>query len=90
MEPCTMPRIVNLKGRDAVDALSEFIQELQRQRERELTDKQIDALIRIASELISNIEAQTRTDAAVPQIVQLDPPTPLKRMGSPLTKVYLC
>jgi hypothetical protein len=90
MEPFTMPKIVPLKGRDAVTALSEFIEELQRQRGQALTDKQIDVLIRIASELISNIEAQTKMDAVVPQRARLAPADSLKRTVGPLTKVYLC
>jgi hypothetical protein len=47
-----------------------FIDELEEKRGEELTDRQTDALIRIAKELISAIEAESRTRAAGEPAVQ--------------------
>lgn len=90
MEPLKMPKTVYLKGREAVIALSEFIDELEKQRGKTLTDKQTEALIRIANELISNIEAQIKTEAAIPQTEQLSTIVSPKRLASPLTKFFFC
>ena len=56
MEPIEIPKFPRLHGKRAVKGLHDFIEELEERRGEELTDKQIDALTRIARELISTIE----------------------------------
>jgi len=85
MQPIKKPKIVYLKGKEAVEALSTFIDELEKQRGEELTNKQTDALIRIANELITSIEAQIKTNAT-PQREYLPLTAHIKRMINPLTK----
>jgi hypothetical protein len=57
-----IPEFPVLQGEKAITALSEFISELETQKSEELTDKQTDALIRVAKGLISSIkQEQTST-----------------------------
>lgn len=85
MQPIRKPKIVYLKGKEAVEALSTFIDDLENQRGGELTDKQTDALIRVANELIASIEAQIKTNTT-PQREHLPLTAHIRRMLSPLTK----
>ncbi len=85
MKPIKMPKIVCLKGKEAVAALSTFIDELEKQRGKELTDKQTDALIRIANELITHLTAETQTDNFV-QRHCLKPSYYIKRIVEPIAK----
>lgn len=80
-----MPKIVYLRGREAVEALSTFVHELEKQRGKELTDKQVDALIRIAHELSTCIEAQIQTNTVF-QREYLNPGYYFRGMISPLAK----
>ena len=83
-----MPKIVYLRGKKAVEALSTFVNELEKQRGKELTDKQVDALIRIANELITCIEAQIQTNTVF-QREYLNPSYYIGTMVGPLTK-FIC
>jgi len=85
MKPIKMPKVVYLKGKAAVKALSTFVDELEEKRGKELTDKQTDALIRIANELSSSIKAQIQAETIVREFYP--PPTcAFKRLVRPLTK----
>lgn len=53
-----IPEFLVLRGEKAVKALCDFISELEEQRGKELTEKQTDALIKLARGLISSIEAE--------------------------------
>lgn len=64
MEPFEFPEVRRLHGRKAVRNLHEFIKELEERRGEELTDKQTNALIRVAEELISAIEGERKMCAA--------------------------
>ncbi len=55
-----IPEFPVLRGPEAMEALHGFIDELEEERGKELTDKQTNALIMIANGLISSIEAETR------------------------------
>jgi len=56
MQPIEIPEFPRLHGKKAIKGLHDFVEELEERRGQELTDKQIDALTRIARELISTIE----------------------------------
>ncbi len=85
MQPINKPKIVYLRGKEAVEALSTFIDELKKQRGGELTDKQTDALIRIANELITSIEAQIKTNT-IAERECLPLTAHIRRLINPLTK----
>ncbi len=86
MKPVRIPKIVYLRGKDAIEALSTFVDELEEKRGSELTDKQTDALIRIARELSSSIEARIRAETRVKE-GYLPPQCAFKRIIRPLTKL---
>lgn len=58
MEPIEIPEFPKLRGEEAIEALYDFVDELEDQRGKELTDKQTTALIKFAWGLISSIEAE--------------------------------
>lgn len=58
MQLIEIPEFVILRGEEAIEALSGFIDELEQQRGQTLTDKQTDALIKLARGLISSIETE--------------------------------
>jgi hypothetical protein len=60
MQPIEIPEFEILRGEKAIDALYVFINELEEQRDKELTDKQTNALIKLANGLISSIETKPR------------------------------
>jgi len=62
MQPIEIPEFEILRGEKAIEALNVFINELEGQRDKELTDKQTNALIKMAKGLISSIEAETRLE----------------------------
>lgn len=85
MKPIKMPKIVCLRGKEAVEALSTYIEELEKQRGKELTDKQTDALIRIANELITHLTAETQTGNFIQRHCS-KPGYYIKRIVEPITK----
>ncbi len=58
MRQIEIPKTVVLHGEKAINALYDFISELETQKSQELTEKQTAALIRVAKGLISSIEAE--------------------------------
>jgi len=58
MQPIEIPEFTRLRGEKAIKALYTFINELEEQRGKELTDKQTTALIKLAEGLISSIKAE--------------------------------
>jgi hypothetical protein len=61
MQLIDIPESPRLRGEKAIEALYDFVDELEKQRSEELTDKQTTALIKFARGLISSIEAETRS-----------------------------
>lgn len=57
MQYFEMPELSVLRGEDAVSALQEYIDELEKNGDENLTESQTKALIRLAKGLISTIEA---------------------------------
>jgi len=64
MQPIEIPKFPILRGEEAIEALYDFINELKEGRGKELTDKQTNALVKLAEELISSIEAETQFHAS--------------------------
>ncbi len=64
MQHIEIPEFPVLRGEKAIKALYDFIDELEEQRGKELTEKQTTALIKFARGLISSIEAETRSDTS--------------------------
>jgi hypothetical protein len=54
-----IPELVSLRGDKAIEALQELIREFQQQKGKELTEKQAEALVKIANQLIWSIKAET-------------------------------
>ena len=75
-----IPDFPILRGEKAIKALYDFINELEEQRGKELTDKQTDALIKLAHGLISSIEEETRWRPSMPFGKLI--PKPVKRLFS--------
>jgi len=74
MQPIEIPEFPRLRGEEAIVALYDFVNELEEQRGKELTDKQIAALINFAWGLISSIETEKRLDTSnkeTPFVTQL-------------------
>ena len=61
MQFVEIPEFPRLRGQKAVEALCDFVDELEEQRGEELTDKQTTALIKFARGLISSIEVEMRS-----------------------------
>jgi len=64
MQFIEVPEFPRLRGQKAVEALCDFVDELEEQRGEELTDKQTTALIKFARGLISSIEVELRSSIA--------------------------
>lgn len=64
MQPIEIPDFQVLRGEEAVKALRDYIEELEKQKGDELTDKQTAALIKLAKGLISSIETETPASAS--------------------------
>lgn len=58
MQFIEIPEFPKLRGEKAIEALYDFVDELEKQRDKELTDKQTTVLIKFAWGLISSIEAE--------------------------------
>lgn len=61
MQALEIPEFPVLRGEKAIKALHDFINELEEQRGKELTEKQTASLIRLAKGLISSIETETQS-----------------------------
>lgn len=64
MQPIMVPEFPRFCGEKAIETLYDFINELEEQRGKELTEKQTAALIKFARGLISSIEAETRSSTS--------------------------
>jgi len=62
MQHVKIPEFPILRGEEAIEALQEFVRELEEQRGKELTDKQITALTKLSFGLISSIQAENRSN----------------------------
>ena len=60
MQFIEIPEFPRLRGEKAVEALYDFVNELEEQRGKELTDNQTTALIKFACGLVSSIEAENQ------------------------------
>ena len=60
MQFIEIPEFPRLRGEKAIEALYDFVSELEEQRGKELTDKQTTALVKFAWGLISSIEAENQ------------------------------
>jgi len=58
MQFIEVPEFPRLRGEKAIEALYDFVNELEEQRGKELTDKQAAALIKFAKGLILSIEEE--------------------------------
>ena len=59
-----IPEFPRLRGEKAIEALCDFINELEEQRGKELTDKQTTTLIKFAKGLILSIEEEKLLDTS--------------------------
>jgi len=64
MELLEIPEFPGLRGKEAIQALHDFINELEEQRGKELTEKQTTALIKLTKGLISSIEAEVQSNTS--------------------------
>lgn len=67
-----IPEISILRGDKALKALYDFIDELENQGEKELTEKQTAALIKFAKGLISTIETETQLVTSEKDVRKMD------------------
>jgi hypothetical protein len=58
MDFIEVPEFPRLRGEEAIEALCDFVKELEEERDKELTEKQTMALIKFAWGLISSIETE--------------------------------
>jgi len=72
MEYFEKPEFSVLSGEDAIKALNEYIEELQKGENKELTKKQTRAMIKLARGLIATIEMETQNqgNSAVTPLTQ--------------------
>lgn len=58
MQYLNIPTFQSLRGEEAINALNEYIKELEDQKPVELTEKQVNVLMKFAKGLISSIESE--------------------------------
>lgn len=80
MEHIKIPQIPVLRGEKAIEALHDFINELEEQRGKELTEKQADAMVKLATGLISTIETETYPSTSKTILKYI--PEPVRRLFS--------
>ena len=61
MQPYYKPKTLVLKGEDAIQALNNYVKEIEKGQTVELTKKQAKAMVKLAKGLISAIEVDART-----------------------------
>ena len=74
-----IPEFPRLRGEKAIEALCDFINELEEQRGRELTDKQTTTLIKFAKGLILSIEEEKQLSTSDKDIKEMRFVSQLKR-----------
>ena len=70
MQPVEIPEFPKLRGEEAIEALNDFVRELEEQRGKELTDKQTTALMKFSLGLISSIEAENRASRTMDRLCE--------------------
>ena len=60
MQPILIPEFPKLCGEEAIKAIHDFIRELEKERGKELTNKQTTALTKFSLGLISSIETEKK------------------------------
>lgn len=85
MELLEIPEFPVLRGKKAIQALHDYINELEEQRGKELTEKQTTALIKLTKGLISSIEAETHSDTSCKDTKELRSVTPDARPYMPFS-----
>ncbi len=73
------PEFPKLRGKEAKRALLELIREYEEERGKDLTDKQANALVKIAKGLISSIEMEIGASPSNKKIKEFRLSTRLKR-----------
>jgi len=71
MQFIDIPESPRLRGEKAIEALYDFVDELEKQRSEELTDKQTKALTKFALGLISSIEAEKQSGTSEKDLKEL-------------------
>ena len=79
MQFIEIPEFPKLRGEKAVEALYDFVDELETQRDKELTDKQAAALIKFAKGLILSIEEEKLSGTSDKDAKEMRFVTQLKR-----------
>jgi len=79
MQFIDIPESPRLRGEKAIEALYDFVDELEKQRSEELTDKQTKTLIKFAKGLISSIEAETQLGTSEKDIKEIAVMNQLKK-----------
>lgn len=72
MQYIEIPEFPILRGEKALKALYDFIDELEKQEDKELTEKQTTALIKLAKGLISTIETETQPVTSGKDVRKMD------------------
>jgi len=63
MQSIEIPEFQTLRGEEAIGALYDFVEELENQKDKELTEKQIATLTKFAWGLTASIEAERQLGA---------------------------
>jgi hypothetical protein len=71
MQPIEIPKFPTLHGKKAIKALRDFINELETQECKELTENQTKALIKLAKGLITSIEAETHSNTCSSSVKEM-------------------
>lgn len=71
MQFIEIPQFPRLRGKEAIEAIYDFVNELEEQRGKELTDKQTTALIEFSWGLVSSIEAENQLDTSDKDIKEM-------------------
>lgn len=71
MQSIEIPEFPRVRGEKVIEALYDFINEFVEQRDKELTDKQATALIKLTKELTSSIEAEKRSSTSDKDIKEM-------------------
>ena len=79
MQFIDIPDSPRLRGEKAVEALCDFVDALEEQRGKELTDKQTTALIKFAWGLISSIETERQLGTSDKDVKEMRFVSQLKR-----------
>ena len=79
MQFIEIPEFPRLRGEKAIEALYDFVNEVEEQRGKELTDKQTTALIKFAKGLILSIEEEKLSGSSEKENKEMGFASKLKR-----------